>query len=399
MRHIFCLAFLTLLLVGYMQAAETPAVIEIRLGNSGGAQSARFSPDGTKIVTAAKDRTACIWDTETGQKLHTLQHADWVRTAAFSPDGKKVVTGRDDNIARIWDAESGGKLNKLEGHEDLLIIADFAPDGKNVVTVTAKGPDAQIVRIWDTESGKELRKLEGHTGSVRFTTFSSDSKKLATWAYDASVRIWDVETGKELLKLSANKVAFSPDGKKVVTNVLGINGHQPTAAIWDVETGQELQRLEGHAGIIYFVAFSPDGKKVATTSLDDTARIWDTESGRELQRLRGGPNDIRDTRGVIFGSAVVPTSIVQFSEVVFSPNGKYILTSGDSSGWDKIARIWDVETGKQVEVLDGHAGELILQASFSPDGKKVVTEAGGLTVRIWDWQRLPPPVRPVMRDF
>ncbi len=36
-----------------------------------------------------------------------------VEDAAFSPDGERVVTASNDRTARIWDAESGAQLETL----------------------------------------------------------------------------------------------------------------------------------------------------------------------------------------------------------------------------------------------------------------------------------------------
>ena len=38
-------------------------------------------------------------------------------SAAFSGDGKRVVTASDDKTARIWDAESGKEIAVLKGHD------------------------------------------------------------------------------------------------------------------------------------------------------------------------------------------------------------------------------------------------------------------------------------------
>ena len=75
--------------------------------------SAAFSPDGKRIVTASSDKTARLWDAETGKPIgEPLKgHEAEVRSAAFSPDGKRIVTASWDKTARLWDAETG-KANR-----------------------------------------------------------------------------------------------------------------------------------------------------------------------------------------------------------------------------------------------------------------------------------------------
>jgi hypothetical protein len=67
-------------------------------------QSASFSPDGQRIVTASHDMTARIWDAATGKSIAALEgHIRAVHSAAFSPDGQRIVTASEDNTAHIWD--------------------------------------------------------------------------------------------------------------------------------------------------------------------------------------------------------------------------------------------------------------------------------------------------------
>ncbi|HEY9674743.1 MAG TPA: CHAT domain-containing protein [Waterburya sp.] len=62
----------------------------------------------------------------------------------------------------------------------------------------------------------------------------------------------------------------------------------------------------------------------------------------------------------------------------FSPDGKLIVTAGT----DGTARVWD-SSGKQLVELRGHSAS-VRSANFSPDGKRIVTASFDGTARVWD---------------
>ena len=93
------------------------------------------------------------------------------------------------------------------------------------------------------------------------------------------------------------------------------------------------------------------------------------------------------------------TEAVRFA--TFSPDGKYIVSASS----DGTIRIWDVKTGKQSgELLKGHRinvpststcdspkyhvvrkkGDDVLSATFSPDGQYIVSASDDKTIRIWN---------------
>src|SRR5439155_8243172 len=68
-----------------------------------------------------------------------------------------------------------------------------------------------------------------------------------------------------------------------------------------------------------------------------------------------------------------------------TPAGWRILTgTQDGREDERIARVWDPENECAVAILKGQSKRALHCASFSPDGRRIVTASLGGTVRVWD---------------
>jgi tetratricopeptide (TPR) repeat protein len=108
--------------------------------------SARFSPEGTRVVTTSGDNSAQVWDPATGKAIsEPMRHEGRVHSAQFSRDGTRVVTASLDGSARVWDATTGKPISEPMRHESYVNSAEFSPDGHWVVPASGDG----TTRVWE----------------------------------------------------------------------------------------------------------------------------------------------------------------------------------------------------------------------------------------------------------
>jgi WD40 repeat protein len=375
---------------------------------------AAFTPDGTKLVVAAKNGLR-VWDlrriraelaklgldwnappyppptkkqnqltlevaVEMGSfflplaKVHAVPakrfsaHDSAVRSLVFCGDGRRAFSGGEkDGSIRLWDLETGKSLRCFKGHTQLVQALAVSRDGRRALS----GGLDNTVRLWDIEKGEELHCFRGHTKWVTCVAFSPDGRHAASTSGDGTVRLWDLETGRECRCFAGHpfrpgapwwegsqSVVFSPDGKHILSS-----GYDRLLRLWDVKTGRELRTFRGHTDAVLSVAFFPDGHQAVSGGDDAVLRVWDVDSGKELRRLEGHRGHIHC--------------------VTISPDGRRILSCAE----DGTARLWDAASGAQLCCLTESAGWLWTVA-FSPDGRRALSGSADKMIRLW---RLPDP--------
>jgi WD40 repeat protein len=333
-----------------------------------------YSPDGTQIGASSCAESKSIawlalWDTRTYQQLVLLRDprdalgqavTDYL-PVAFLPTGSSVVYGCNNGTVCVWVPGAKPVALGVKGDETAQVFAvACSADGSKIVSALGNGK----MRVWNSQTGANLAILDGHGIRASSLSFSPDGAWFVTGFYDRTIRIWDMRTNEIMSVLHGHSdvvtsVAFSPDGRQVVSG-----SDDKTVRIWDVQSNQQIAVLQGHTLEVKSVSFSPDGARVASGSEDCTIRIWDIQALLRSVELLDDSNS-------------EPTK-----RLAISLNGAHLVSTAGALG-----RVWDVQTGQENSVLDGHTG-IIWHVAFSPDsnGLRIVTGSWDNTVRVWNTQ-------------
>ncbi len=365
---------------------STGAELLVLTGHTNWLTSAVFSPDGSTVLTASLDGSARLWDAESGELLRILLaaavhdadqpsriatligHEGAAYSARFSPDGTRAVSASNDQTVRIWDAATGDELHRLE-LEGNVTSASYSADGRYLLTSTYVNHSS--VGLWDATQEPPVLIRTFRTGQTMWSAFSPDGARAVVAGWDSNVTLWDVETGDKIGEFFGHErsvwtAEFSRDGTRVVTAA-----QDGTARIWDAETREELFRLQigepGEEFIVYSAQMSPDGTRVVTTDANGSILIWDATTGERLHTFTGAG--------------------ISGYYASFSPDGTWIAASGSPVVSLVDGRFGMNVTLAPIDEGDGDANGYT--AEFSPEGDRIILALSSGTVAIIDISTLP----------
>jgi WD40 repeat protein len=262
-----------------------------------------FSPSGI-WVAQPRGAEVEIRHAPSGNLVRTLSggHRALVIAARYTCDGTRVVSGDQKGTIVVWNPEDGFRIATLTGHEggiEQLAVREAVPD-------LASASDDSTIRLWDVSGRRHVATLAGHRKAVTYVTFSADGRRLVSASRDKTVKIWDPESGTELATLAGHDkpvrtAEIDPSGA-----ILATGSDNGTIMLWDIKAQLPRRTLEAIPGaIVMAVQFSGDGRwllalQSVPNSLErrniDALGLWNVQSGEHVvtdyqQESRFAPPD------------------------------------------------------------------------------------------------------------
>lgn len=145
-----------------------------------------LSPGGACMLAVNFNRAGCV-DVSTGRVIgKPLLHVAKIQTARFSADGRRIVTASGDCTARVWDALTGEPIGSPMVHDSDVWDARFSHDGRMVVTRCSS-----TIRVWEVSDGQPISPPIPCRSDLKYVAFASDDQRVLGGS-NSAVQVWDV---------------------------------------------------------------------------------------------------------------------------------------------------------------------------------------------------------------
>ena len=172
--------------------------------------------------------------------------------------------------------------------------------------------------------------------------------------------------------------------------------------LWDIRTGEEIDRFGWDIKGVQALFFSHDNQMLVAKCLDNKIRVWELKTGRQIKEFQdnnwapgaitlcsdgvtlasGSQEGTISLWNIITGllKGVIKTHLYGLWCLASSPNSN-ILASG--SWAEHGVRLWDVETGKQVQEFTGPIRG-VRSVAISRDDQTLAAGFSDDTISLWN---------------
>ncbi|MBV9867849.1 MAG: caspase family protein [Abitibacteriaceae bacterium] len=388
-----------------------------------------FAPDGQTLAggggTLMQSGFIALWNIKTGNLRVLPIPGEMIMVVTFSQNSQSLASGSFNGTIRLWNTQTGDLQRTFTGHKagvtslvflhpKLSTIESSArnltsnlPAGSNSVAtlneMIVSGSFDKTIRIWNIQTGNLERTLPNYKDSVTALALTPDGQTLASGSglLKGIVRLWNIPTGQLInvpleTPMRTTSLAYSPDGQSIAC---GSIDHK--IRLWNTKTGKIQRVLTGLPEVVGSLAFSHDSKTLASEIDNKGLKLWNASTG-QLQRTLKGKTTWLPLKAISFsqdnkmvvgcgGDGIIRAwnlktgtlehlfhSIDHSTALAFSDDSKALAISKGS----KII-VWDVLTGKQQHILQGHTNN-ITAVAFAHDNKTLASVSWDATIRLWN---------------
>jgi tricorn protease-like protein len=186
-----------------------------------------ISADNTRLASGSFDRTARIWNLETGELVAGPFKSDnRVGAIRFSPDSKKLAfRSYWGSRLEVWDVQSQKLDVRIGGYGGIptftYVPVFWTNDNKNIIAAFRFTKDVPAKTVYEFDSSTLQTvgtPFQGHTDYVNGLALSFRGALLASASDDNTIKLWDYESRQLLASFDVQNpriLVFSPNSRQL----------------------------------------------------------------------------------------------------------------------------------------------------------------------------------------
>lgn len=291
----------------------------------------------------------------------------------FSPNGNYILVADSDSLF-IINAKSGDPINRISSNGKSRAnngFASYSPDGNLIAYASDK-----TFTVFDS-IGKDTLFTKQCYNDIGHVSFSPNSKTVvvltgSTIGYCDTCFFYDTKTGKVLNVINTKSIGYASEicFNHQATEAVFSGGIKPIYpyAFYRISDRKNSRFVIWYPTPCGRLSFSPDDKYIARL-LNDRIEIWETKAWKKAIRVTN--------RGKLGQLDPYITIKGYYQTLHYDPTGKLLVTTSNNG-----IHLFDANNGIEIGLLQ--FGKKATSASFSPDGKKILSLHSDGSICVWD---------------
>jgi WD40 repeat protein/serine/threonine protein kinase len=386
-------------LLSLLSSCSFPLLLHPPLVHEGTVNGLDFGGTGEHLATIASEKTARLWNVQTGDIELELVHPERLTHCILAGEGdRRLLTISVEPKATLWDLKNRKIIKEVGlGLLDPKLARAILPGRDR--RLMAINVESNVVGILDVESGDWRGPRVSLPVEIQTFALAEDGHRLAT-ATASQLQLWNAENDQPLcppvaLTERAWVLRFSADGRWLAC----VSGQK----VWVMSTVTFAREREFPVGSAS-IAFVGNGDHLITDAYDDVPpTLFNFRTGANCGSPFGQPQfdwsrnaslaELRFSGGSGARLTLLDASTGQPQLEPFFHEGWIMKHALHSTGriaatgsQDRTVRLWSTEMGKAEPLVLQMAGP-VWEAQWNPAGDRIVatcTTENHAELRLWD---------------
>ena len=295
----------------------------------------------SSLVSGGFDGEVIHWNVlERKPRRFINAHRNAVDGCTFTPDGVAFLTASRDRTVKLWDSDSGRTISDGREATEVLPLTEYLGDAP-FADIDHHRTEQQFVtcgqqlELWDINRSRPIQNFQWGDDSILACRFNKvETPLVACCMGDRGVCVYDSRTkaahSKVIMALSCTSLSWNP----MDPNMFVCGSDDWNCYLFDLRVaGKPRHVFQGHIHPVSSVDFAPTGRSFVAGSQDCTLRIW----------------NVNQTSKTTSAEMYHTKRMAKVSSVIWSLDNDFIFSGSE----DAIVRVWKADASKPLRPFRG----------------------------------------------